>query len=73
MGHVATIVATTAGFLASAGAGDVAPLRGLLATARDARLASERALAAPAEILDAWTRWYAEAITSAARLGTASP
>ncbi|MBL8135503.1 MAG: M28 family peptidase [Acidobacteria bacterium] len=71
MGHVATVVATTAGFLASAGAGDVAPLRGLVATARDARLASERALAAPPEILDAWTRWYAEAIASAARLAGA--
>lgn len=70
MGHVATIVATTAGFLAAAGERDVAPLRTLLATARDARLASERALAAPPEVIDAWTRWYAEAIASAARLGT---
>jgi len=73
MGHVATVVATTAGFLAAAEASDVAPVRALLATAREARLASERALAAPREILDAWTRWYAEAVTSAARLGTALP
>jgi hypothetical protein len=48
----------------------VASLRALLATAREARLASERSLAAPPEVVDAWTRWYAEAIASAARLGT---
>lgn len=72
MGHVATIVATTALFLASADAGDVAPLRTLLADARDARLASERRLSAPAEVIAAWTTWYAEAIASAARVGAAA-
>lgn len=68
MGHVATAVATTAQFLAAADGTDVAPLRALLATARDARLASERQLQASAEILDAWTTWYAEAIESAGRV-----
>lgn len=69
MGHVATTVATTAAFLASATGSDVAPLRALLASARDARLAAERRLQAPAEILAAWTSWYAEAIESAGRVG----
>lgn len=69
MGHVATVVAATALFLASAEGADVAPLRALLATARDARLASERQLQAAPDILDAWTTWYAQAIESAGRVG----
>lgn len=69
LGHVATIVATTAMFLGAADGSDVAATRALLATARDARLDAERRTAAPAEVLDAWTQWYAEAIDSAARLG----
>ncbi|MBP7777724.1 MAG: M28 family peptidase [Acidobacteria bacterium] len=69
MGHVATVVATTAMFLASAIESDVVPLQALLTTARDARLAAERQLAASADILDAWTTWYAEALTSAGRVG----
>ncbi len=73
MGHVATAVATTAMFLASAGDADVVPLQALVATARDARLASERQLAAAPEILAAWSTWYAEAIASAARVGTPAP
>ncbi|MEZ5419348.1 MAG: M28 family peptidase [Vicinamibacterales bacterium] len=68
MGHVAATVATTAAFLASATGSDVAPLRALLASARDARLASERRLQAPAEIIEAWTS-CAEAIESAGRVG----
>ena len=54
MGHVATIVATTAMFLASADQTDVAPLEELLRIARDARLETERTNAAPAEVMDAW-------------------
>jgi aminopeptidase YwaD len=68
MEHVAITVATTAMFLASADQDDVAPLEAMLRTARDARMATERTNDAPAEVLDAWTTWYAEAITSAGRL-----
>jgi hypothetical protein len=68
MGHVATIVATTAMFLASADQTDVAPLEAMLRTARDARMETERANTAPSEVMDAWRQWYAQAIASAARL-----
>ena len=67
MGHVATIVATTAMFLAAADQTDVAPLEALLRTARDARMATERTNAAPTEVLDAWTAWYTQAIASVRR------
>ncbi len=69
MGHVATVVATTALFLASADRGDVKPMERYLRKARDARLATERQNAAPAEVMEAWKTWYAEAIASARRLG----
>jgi Zn-dependent M28 family amino/carboxypeptidase len=72
MGHVAAAVATTAMFLVSADEHDVAPLEALVTAARDARLESERALAAPAAVLEAWRTWYAEAIASAARVGRAA-
>jgi aminopeptidase YwaD len=68
MGHVATVVATTAMFLAAADQSDVAPLEAMLRTARDARLATERRNAAPPEVMAAWGDWYAQAIASAARL-----
>jgi hypothetical protein len=68
MGHVANIVATTAMFLAAADDTDVAPMEAMLHTARDARMASVRANAAPREVLDAWREWYAQAIGSAAAL-----
>jgi hypothetical protein len=68
IGHVATVVATTAMFLASADQGDVAPLEALLRTARDARMDTERRNAATAEVLDAWRAWYDQAIGSAGRL-----
>jgi aminopeptidase YwaD len=66
MAHVAVTAATTATFLASADRTDVAALEALLGTARDARLTTERANAAPAEVMDAWREWYAQAIASAA-------
>ncbi len=69
MGHVATAVATTAMFLASAVDTDVASLQALLITARDARLTVERQHEASAEMLDAWITWYAEAVASAVRVG----
>jgi aminopeptidase YwaD len=68
MGHVATVVATTAMFLASADQSDVAPLEAMLRTARDARMETERKNAAPAEILEAWRTWYDQAVSSAGRL-----
>jgi aminopeptidase YwaD len=68
MGHVATRVATTAMFLASADQTDVAPLEELLRIARDARLETERTNAAPAEVMDAWRTWYQEATVSIRRL-----
>jgi len=68
MQHVATIVATTAMFLASADQGDVAPLEAMMRSARDARLETERRNDAPTEVMDAWRAWYDEAIASTARL-----
>jgi len=68
MGHVATVVATSALFTASADGTDVAAVERLIRAARDARLDTERRTAAPAEVVDAWRRWYAEALASVARL-----
>jgi hypothetical protein len=69
MGHVATVVATTAAFLASAGGEDVGPVQRLLERARDERLKTERRNDAPGDVVQAWQAWYAEAIASASRLG----
>jgi hypothetical protein len=69
MGHVATVVATTAAFLASAGDDDVLPVQRLLERARDERMATERRHDAPGDVAQAWQAWYAEAIASASRLG----
>jgi aminopeptidase YwaD len=68
MGHVATVVATTAAFLASADGEDVGPVQRLLERARDERLNLERRNDAPADVVQAWQAWYADAITSASRL-----
>ncbi len=68
MQHVATAVGTTALFLASADAGDVEPLRRLIDTAREARLATEQKNNATPEILEAWRKWYGEASASVDRL-----
>ncbi len=68
LGHVATAVATTAMFLAAADGSDAAPLRALLQSARQARADTERRTAAPTEVLDAWHRWYDEALASVSRL-----
>ncbi len=61
MQHVATLVATTSLFLASADRTDTAAMTLLLETARQARLATERGNAASPEILAAWEKWYDEA------------
>jgi hypothetical protein len=67
MQHVAITVGTTALFLASADASDRAPLRRLMDTAREARLATEQQHNATPEILEAWRRWYDEAVASLSR------
>jgi aminopeptidase YwaD len=72
MTHVGVTVATTALFLASAQAEDAAPLRLLVDEAERARMATERANGASAEILAAWRRWYGEARASIARVAPAA-
>jgi len=68
MQHVGVVVATTAMFLASADRTDAAPMTKLMETARDARLVTEQKNQATPEILQAWRKWYDEAIASVARL-----
>lgn len=68
MQHVAIVVGTTALFLASADQTDAAPMIKLIETARDARLATEQQNNATPEILQAWRKWYDEAIASVSRL-----
>lgn len=68
MQHVAITVGTTAMFLASADATDAAPMVTMLERARDARLETERRNQATPEIIQAWQKWYGEAIASVSRL-----
>ena len=68
MQNVATVVATSAAFLASADATDADALRSLMNEAERARLETEQANAASDEILAAWKEWYAEARASVTRL-----
>jgi aminopeptidase YwaD len=67
MQHVAIAVGTTAMFLASANGTDVVPMQRLMETARDARLDTERKNNATPEILEAWRKWYGEALASLSR------
>ena len=70
MGHVATVVATSAMFLASADASDAPALRRLVDEAERARFETERKNAATDEIMTAWKKWYGEArasVTAVAR------
>jgi hypothetical protein len=64
MGHVATVVATSALFLASAEASDADALTKLVDEAERARIATEQRNGASDEIMSAWKRWYAEARAS---------
>ena len=68
MQHVAIAVGTTSLFLASADSTDLEAMRRLITTARDARLATERTNRATPEILEAWHKWYGEALASVDRL-----
>ena len=67
MQHVGIAVATTALYLASAGESEVAPVTRLMEVARDARLVTEKTNNATPEILEAWRKWYGEAIESVNR------
>ena len=73
MQHVGIAVATTAMFLASADASDVAPTKKLMEAARAARFATEQKNNATAEIMDAWQKWYEEAIASVDRFASLNP
>ena len=68
MQHVGIAVATTALYLSSAGHSEVAPMTRLMEAAREARMATERQNNATPEILEAWRKWYVEAIASVERL-----
>jgi aminopeptidase YwaD len=68
MQHVAIAVGTTSMFLASANDGDTAAMTKLMETARDARFATEQKNNATPEIIQAWRKWYDEAIASLTRL-----
>ena len=68
MQHVAIAVGTTALFLGSADATDAAPMVTLMERARDARLETEATNHATPEIVQAWRKWYDEAIASVSRL-----
>jgi len=70
MQNVAIVVGTTGLFLASADRSDVAPMTRLMETARDARLATEEKNHATPEIIQAWRKWYDEAIASVTRLSS---
>ncbi len=67
MQHVAIAVGTTSLFLASADRTDLEAMGRLIATAREARLATERMNDASPEILAAWEKWYGEALLSLGR------
>lgn len=68
MQHVAITVGTTALFLASANDTDLEAMRRLMAAAREARLTTEQQNDATPEILQAWRKWYDEALASVDRL-----
>jgi hypothetical protein len=68
MGHVATTVATSALFLATADASDLAALHRLVDEAERARLQTEQQNAASEAIVAAWKKWYAEARRSVAQI-----
>ena len=68
MVNVAVAVGTSAWVLASATDEDARQVMALLQRAEADRLALEQRQGASAEILDAWRKWYAEAIASVSKL-----
>ena len=73
--NVGVAVATSAWFLASASEQDALATVRLIGDAAAARIALERSQAATPEILEAWRKWYGEALDSVRGLkpGPASP
>jgi Zn-dependent M28 family amino/carboxypeptidase len=68
MVNVGAAVATTAWFLASASEQDALSTVDLVSRAASARLALERSQGATPQILDAWRKWYGEALDSVRHL-----
>jgi aminopeptidase YwaD len=68
MVNVGVAVAASAWFLASARSADIAPTTALIARVAQDRLALEQRQGATSEILDAWRKWYREALESIRRL-----
>jgi len=73
MVNVGVAVATSAWFLASASEEDAIATVRLIADAAAARMTLERSQAATPEILDAWRKWYGEALESVRRLKPGAP
>ncbi|HET7694236.1 MAG TPA: M28 family peptidase [Vicinamibacterales bacterium] len=73
MVNVGVSVATSAWFLASATEQDALAAVRLIGEAASARLALERSQAATSEILEAWRKWYGEALDSVRRLKPGEP
>jgi hypothetical protein len=73
MVNVGVAVATSAWLLASATEPDAVAVVRLVADAGRARLALEQTQAAAPEIMDAWRKWYGEALDSALRLSVQGP
>jgi hypothetical protein len=73
MVNVGVSVATSAWFLASATEADSLAVVRLVAGAGAARLALEPTQGATPEIMDAWRKWYGEALDSVRRLSVQGP
>jgi hypothetical protein len=73
MVNVGVSVATSAWFLASATEADALAVVRLVAGAGAARLALEPTQGATPEIMDAWRKWYGEALDSVRRLSVQGP
>jgi aminopeptidase YwaD len=68
MKRVATVVATSALFLASADASDASALNALIDEAARTRVATEQKNRATAQIMNEWQKWYEEARASVSRI-----
>jgi hypothetical protein len=73
MRNVGISVSTSAWLLASADERDALAVVDLLEAAESKRLALERSQAADRTILDAWVRWYGEALESVLKLPAGGP
>jgi len=73
MVNVGVAVATSGWFLASADERDALASVDLIAGAASARLALEQTQSATPDILDAWRKWYGEALDSVRRLPATGP